>query len=216
MPKIMHKGVSYGGGGSGGDNVNHVKITQEEYDALVEAGTVDPNVVYFIPDGETQSGGSSPSVSLKIDDTLSTESTNAVQNKVIAAELNAIKSSFSTAANAIGDALVAKGVTVPEGTSLTDMASLITKNLVSSNSKVSLSGSFTDSSLYNQTLTRLITFSRTFGQVPTVTVATSSSSIVCKALSITQTSFIFQYTVPSYGIQNNVTFSWSAQANSFV
>lgn len=53
MPKIMHKGVSYGGGGyGGGDNVNHVKITQAEYDALVEAGKVDSNVVYFIPDGE--------------------------------------------------------------------------------------------------------------------------------------------------------------------
>lgn len=51
MPKIMHKGVAYGGSGrSGGDNVSHVKLTQAEYDALLSSGNIDPTVVYFIPD----------------------------------------------------------------------------------------------------------------------------------------------------------------------
>lgn len=35
------------GGGSSGD---HITLTQAEYDALVEAGTVDPNAFYFISD----------------------------------------------------------------------------------------------------------------------------------------------------------------------
>ena len=46
--------------------------------------------------------------------------------------VNSISQSFTTAADAIGDALVAKGVSVPEGTSLTNMATLIGSNLVNS------------------------------------------------------------------------------------
>lgn len=45
-------------------------------------------------------------------------------------ELSRIDASFSTAADAIGDALVAKGVSVPTGTSLSSMASLINSNLI--------------------------------------------------------------------------------------
>lgn len=41
------KWVNGTGGGSGGD---HVTLTQAEYDALVQAGTVDPNAFYFITD----------------------------------------------------------------------------------------------------------------------------------------------------------------------
>lgn len=41
------KWVNGAGGGSSGD---HITLTQAEYDALVEAGTVDPNAFYFISD----------------------------------------------------------------------------------------------------------------------------------------------------------------------
>ena len=37
------------GGGSSGD---HITLTQAEYDALVQAGTVDPNAFYFISDAQ--------------------------------------------------------------------------------------------------------------------------------------------------------------------
>ena len=130
-------------------------------------------------------------------------------------EVDELQQSFSSAADAIGDALVAKGVSVPTGTSLAEMATLISENMVSSKTVVKQSGSFTDSSLINTTKSKLITFSKPFGQIPTVTVATSSSNIVCTAEEITQTSFKFKYVVPNYGIQNDVTFNWSAQANSF-
>lgn len=41
------KWVNGAGGGSSGD---HITLTQAEYDALIEAGTVDPNAFYFISD----------------------------------------------------------------------------------------------------------------------------------------------------------------------
>lgn len=45
--------ISLGGGGGG----SYVELTQAEYDAMEQAGTLDPTVMYFITDG--QSGGSS-------------------------------------------------------------------------------------------------------------------------------------------------------------
>ena len=42
------KAVDVGSGGSSGD---HITLTQDEYDALVQAGTVDPDAYYFISDG---------------------------------------------------------------------------------------------------------------------------------------------------------------------
>ena len=48
--------INYSGGGGGG-SADHITLTQAEYDALVEAGTVDPNAFYFIKDtnGDGQS-----------------------------------------------------------------------------------------------------------------------------------------------------------------
>lgn len=43
--------------GGGGGNADFVECTQAEYDAWKQAGTLDPDVMYFITDG--QSGGSS-------------------------------------------------------------------------------------------------------------------------------------------------------------
>ena len=43
--------------------------------------------------------------------------------------IDELAESFSTAANDIGDAIAATGVTVPDGTALSDMAALITNNL---------------------------------------------------------------------------------------
>lgn len=45
--QIKSVDVGSGGGGSSGD---HITLTQAEYDALVQAGTVDPNAYYFISD----------------------------------------------------------------------------------------------------------------------------------------------------------------------
>lgn len=49
MPKIMHKGIAYGGGGGG--NANLVELTKAEYDALEAAGDVKADTLYLITDG---------------------------------------------------------------------------------------------------------------------------------------------------------------------
>lgn len=43
------KAIDVGSGG-GGSSADHITLTQAEYDALVEAGTVDPDAFYFISD----------------------------------------------------------------------------------------------------------------------------------------------------------------------
>lgn len=43
------KAIDVGSGG-GGSSADHITLTQAEYDALVEAGTVDPDAFYFIKD----------------------------------------------------------------------------------------------------------------------------------------------------------------------
>lgn len=153
-----------------------------------------------------------------VDNLTSTSTTmplSAKQGNVLNGKIEELNSSFSTAADAIGDALVAKGVSVPSGTSLTNMATLIKNNLVLSTAKVSLSGSFSDTSLNNTSRTKLITFSKAFGQIPKVTVAcTNSSAFTCVAENVSQTSFVFRYSTTS-GIHNDKNFAWSAEANSF-
>lgn len=42
------------GGNGGGGSADHITLTQAEYDALVEAGTVDPDAFYFITDTNGQ------------------------------------------------------------------------------------------------------------------------------------------------------------------
>lgn len=49
MGKIIKNGISYSSAGSSGGSDIQV-LTQEEYDALVTAGTVDENIYYFIGD----------------------------------------------------------------------------------------------------------------------------------------------------------------------
>ena len=44
-------------GGGGGGDASKTELTQAEYDALVQAGTVDPDMMYFITDGQGGGGG---------------------------------------------------------------------------------------------------------------------------------------------------------------
>lgn len=48
MGTILRNGIAYGGGGAGGSDIE--VLTQEAYDALVAAGTVDNDKYYFIED----------------------------------------------------------------------------------------------------------------------------------------------------------------------
>jgi hypothetical protein len=81
-------------------------------------------------------GGSASDIAFDNSETGGMSSATNVQDAIveIGTALGEVYQSFSTAANAIGDALVAKGVSVPEGTSLTDMSALISSNLVNSSS----------------------------------------------------------------------------------
>ena len=50
MGNIMHNGVSYSGAS------NSVCLTRAQYDALVQAGTVNPNILYAITDDQGEGG----------------------------------------------------------------------------------------------------------------------------------------------------------------
>ena len=47
---MLEKGGGGGGGGGAGDNLKIKTLTQDEYDALVSAGTIDFNTFYMIVD----------------------------------------------------------------------------------------------------------------------------------------------------------------------
>lgn len=53
IDKIQVSGVTYDIGGSGSSGNNVVEVTQEQYDALVSAGTVDLTAFYIITDAES-------------------------------------------------------------------------------------------------------------------------------------------------------------------
>ena len=58
MGKIIKDGVEhffFGGGSGSGDNIEI--MARAEHDALIEPGTVDADVVYFITDAGEGSGG---------------------------------------------------------------------------------------------------------------------------------------------------------------
>lgn len=49
--------------GGGGGDASKTELTQAQYDALVQAGTVDPDMMYFITDGQGGGGGGSSEAS---------------------------------------------------------------------------------------------------------------------------------------------------------
>lgn len=53
MPKIMHKGVAYGGGGGGTGDLTIVEKTKTEYEALSEEEKMDETKIYRITDMES-------------------------------------------------------------------------------------------------------------------------------------------------------------------
>lgn len=55
MGKIMYKNINYSGASGSGGGFSGIELTQAEYDALVTAGTVKPDVMYFITDGDSGS-----------------------------------------------------------------------------------------------------------------------------------------------------------------
>ena len=50
IKRMLEKGGGGGGGGGAGDNLKIKTLTQDEYDALVSAGTIDFNTFYMIVD----------------------------------------------------------------------------------------------------------------------------------------------------------------------
>lgn len=94
MGKIIKDGVEhffFGGGSGSGDNIEI--MTRAEYDALVEAGTVDADVVYFITDAGEGSGGNNVDLS---------ELTDRVEN---------LEQSFQDGCSVIANAVTEMGVT---------------------------------------------------------------------------------------------------------
>ena len=117
-----------GSGNGGGGNSNVRELTYAEYLDLGES-VADDDITYFIKDLEPSGGDSAADISYdnSVSGLESTDTQGAIDE--LKNTITDIKDSFSTAANDIGDAIAAVGVTVPDGTSLSDMAGLITANL---------------------------------------------------------------------------------------
>ena len=68
MSYIVRNNVKYATGGSGGGNLNIVKLTQAEYDALPDSKNSD-GILYAIEDGEiSSSGGSAKAITISQED----------------------------------------------------------------------------------------------------------------------------------------------------
>ena len=93
-------------------------------------------------------------------------------NKTMSEELEALNENFSTAADEIGDAITALGVSVPAGSSLADMATIIKNQLYKKAITQTLTG--TVDMNYNSSaeeFTQQVNFSSSFEGIPTVTAA---------------------------------------------
>lgn len=73
MGKIIRNGITYAGGGGG--NTDYIECTRAQYDAWKQAGTLDPDTLYFITDG--QAGGG-----VVIDDSTASKTTVYSSDKV--------------------------------------------------------------------------------------------------------------------------------------
>lgn len=104
MGKIIKNGISYSTAGGSGSGDNIEIMTRAEYDALVEAGTVDADVVYFITDAGEGSGGNNVDLS---------ELTDRVEN---------LEQSFQDGCSVIASAITEKGVTTASNASPEVMA----------------------------------------------------------------------------------------------
>lgn len=249
---IIRNGIEYSGGGGSGTGTggtNIVEITSADYEALSEEEK-NSDILYLITDSvDGYNAGT-----VVYDDTETNLGADNVQDAI-----ETLSANFTTAASEIGDALVAKGVDVPDGTSLSemaalieelgggsegadeiraalvgigvivpedatlsDMADLIANNTVSSSAEVSLTGSKTVELLQSATQSFAITFEKTFGQVPTISIAktggggtASFSAFEATATNITKTGFTLNMRCNASGYIHTATATWTAVANSF-
>ena len=132
-----------------GGNTLSIELTQLEYDELSSRGEVNPEVVYYIIDGVVETGASTAK-KVKYDNEISLLEADNVQDAIDVLNTNVfdelsktyskileLESNFTMAADAIGNALVAKEIAVPEGTSLLEMADMI-RNAHSLSPKVTI------------------------------------------------------------------------------
>ena len=139
----------------------------------------------------------------------STRCTGAIQLQAVSANIDTVQSNFTSAANKIGNAIAAKGVTVPSGTSLSGMATLITNNLY--RPPTSKAGSFYVSSIASKaTMNQNITFGVVFENVPNVTVGTNSSYATASVKSVTKAGAVIAIYNPASSTVSDFTVSWTA------
>lgn len=84
MGVIIRNGILYGDGGSGGRGSDIRVCTQEEYNALLAAGTDDPDVYYFITDSNESGEGGSVGY-IEVLDTMAEIKANTEEDKVAGA-----------------------------------------------------------------------------------------------------------------------------------
>ena len=115
------------------------------------------------------------------------------------------------AADAIGDALVAKGLSVLTGTTLEQMAELIQNNLYLV--PTVFTGAVKMNPYGTTTQEKSITFPTPFARIPTITVSSSAPTDVSATYkNVTVSGFIIVGKGGRDGASHSATISWRAQA----
>lgn len=115
------------------------------------------------------------------------------------------------ATSKIGDALVAKGLSVPTGTTLEQMAELIKNNLYLP--PTVFTGTVKMNPYGTTTQEAAITFPAPFAKIPTITVSSSAPSDVSATYkNVTVSGFTIVGKGGRDGAAHSATISWRAQA----
>ena len=124
MSFIYKDGIIYGGD-------NGVVMSSSEFEKLSQEEKND-GTTYYIPDGNASNpnGIRLTASNILLNGSIVGLAASNVQKAIVviysnfSSEIAALQSNFSTATNKIGNALVAKGIYVPEGTSLLEIANI--------------------------------------------------------------------------------------------
>lgn len=200
MSYIVRNNVKYATGGSGGGNLNIVKLTQAEYDALPDSKNSD-GILYAIEDGEiSSSGGSAKAI------TISQEDFDKLSEEEKANGIYVIPD---------GEDLTAKNMFYDDsetslGNTVQDAIDELSSNLTNKKPATVLSGAV---SVEQTTVTHpssvLVVFDTPFSSAPTITVSSSNSRLVPIARNVTAGSFELYCTTDSSSYQP-ATVTWSA------
>lgn len=159
---IVRNRIKYTGGGSGSSKA--VSMTEAEYEALVAENKDDPNIPYYITDGESseEENGGGTAATTTFDDTETQLGVDNVQDAIVA-----VFQSASNGKQVIADALTGMGLETSADLSFTELANRITEKLFYPVEK-SITGTFTATIANYNGAAYNVSFGVTFKEPPSV------------------------------------------------